>query len=468
MGKLGDRTRDLCVRVWRPSQLVGAPQGLGAQRSTTLGWDVGLLRSDLVRFAEGSGLPPSRSAGTRPGQQPSPQRQRLTRQVGPNPADLCCLHTGRKHTNEQCHGRESRQIPAGQPLPPPPPLPPRSPRVGPGAGDRCCYHSSDTHMAKHTTDECVELQRMQAMDRHAKDMCKQRVHGPAPSGKVSKHTPGPGRRIKFGEGGLSRREASRPPRRAPRSPEPRPPGGDRRRAASVEKGGLDIVMSETGNPRLVRVAPAPVPSSSPAMLPSHTPLSCRSTSRARRSPLQAVLWCGVFLGFLALAHGQASGALALVNGQARRVNSFPPFAYHPLMPRFPFSSLHTCIMEYGGGITPLPMPPAAMPLPTALQPTLPWHLPVQPVLQPMLQLLSLCCWCSLLFLLPAMSAFGLNLMAFLQGQLGQLGQGLISWKKAAAMHGGHGQVSKSGRSGQVCVMFGPEAEAGPQVQVQTL
>ena len=156
----------------------------------------------------------------------------------------------------------------------------------------------------------------------------------------------------------------------------------------------------------------------------------------------------VFLGFLALAHGQASGALALVNGQARRVNSFPPFAYHPLMPRFPFSSLHTCIMEYGGGITPLPMPPAAMPLPTALQPTLPWHLPVQPVLQPMLQLLSLCCWCSLLFLLPAMSAFGLNLMAFLQGQLGQLGQGLISWKKAAAMHGGRGQVSNPGKAGQ--------------------
>ena len=113
-----------------------------------------------------------------------------------------------------------------------------------------------------------------------------------------------------------------------------------------------------------------------------------------------------------------------------------------------------------------------MPLPTALQTTLPWHLPVQPVLQPMLQLLSLCCWCSLLFLLPAMSAFGLNLMAFLQGQLGQLGQGLISWKKAAAMHGGQwaGEQIWQGRSGQVCVMFGPEAEAeaGPQVQVQTL
>ena len=109
-------------------------------------------------------------------------------------------------------------------------------------------------------------------------------------------------------------------------------------------------MSDSGSPRLVRFAPAPVRSSSQAMLPSHTLLSCRSTSRARRSPLQAVLWCGVFLGFLALAHGQASGALALANGQASRVSSFPPFAYHPLMPRFPFSSLHTCIMEYGGGL----------------------------------------------------------------------------------------------------------------------
>ena len=59
------------------------------------------------------------------------------------------------------------------------------------------------------------------------------------------------------------------------------------------------------------------------------------------------------------------------------------FDSHPLMPRFPFSSPHMCIMEYGGGPDPLPMPPSAMPRPITSQPAL---------LQPMLQLISLLCW----------------------------------------------------------------------------
>ena len=122
-----------------------------------------------------------------------------------------------------------------------------------------------------------------------------------------------------------------------------------------------------------------------------------------------------------LANGQAGGVLVLANGRANRVNSFPPFDSHPLMPRSPFSPPHTCIMEYGGGSDPLPMPPSAMPLPITSQPALLQPLPGQPVLQPMLQLLFLCCWCSLLFLLPALSACSLSVVDFLSGLMGQWG-----------------------------------------------
>ena len=113
-----------------------------------------------------------------------------------------------------------------------------------------------------------------------------------------------------------------------------------------------------------------------------------------------------------LANGQAGGVLVLASGRASRVNSFPPFDSHPLMPRSPFSPPHTCIMEYGGGSDPLPMPPSAMSLPITSQPAL---------LQPMLQLLFLCCWCSLLFLLPALSACSLSVVDLLSGLMGQWG-----------------------------------------------
>ena len=152
-----------------------------------------------------------------------------------------------------------------------------------------------------------------------------------------------GKTSRFGKGGLSDKRRARS-----RSPVPRGPDCDRRRrGASVEEvdDDCDLVMGDTGNPRLVRLASAPAPLSSSAGLPSHPPFSCRSPAapkstqpRARRAAQRAVLGWGVLLGFLVLA-----------NGRANRVNSFPPFDSHPLMPRSPFSPPHTCIMKYGGG-----------------------------------------------------------------------------------------------------------------------
>ena len=66
----------------------------------------------------------------------------------------------------------------------------------------------------------------------------------------------------------------------------------------------------------------------------------------------------------------------------------------------------------------------------------------------MLQLLFLCCWCSLLFLLPALSACSLSVVIFLSGLMGQWRQGLMSWENVVTVHGSPGQVSKFGEAGQ--------------------
>ena len=110
-----------------------------------------------------------------------------------------------------------------------------------------------------------------------------------------------GKNSRFGKGGLSDKRRARS-----RSTVPRGPDCDRRRrGASVEEvdDDCDLVMGDTGNPRLVRLASAPAPLSSSAGPPSHPPFSCRSPAapkstqpRARRAALRAVLWCGGFLG----------------------------------------------------------------------------------------------------------------------------------------------------------------------------
>ena len=77
----------------------------------------------------------------------------------------------------------------------------------------------------------------------------------------------------------------------------------------------DLVMGDTGNPQLVRLASAPLILRRAAYSPTfflQVTAAPRSTQpRARRAGLRAVLWCGVFLGFLALANGQAGGVLVL-------------------------------------------------------------------------------------------------------------------------------------------------------------
>ena len=89
-----------------------------------------------------------------------------------------------------------------------------------------------------------------------------------------------------------------------------------------------------------------------------------------------------------------------------------------------------------------------MSLPITSKPALLQPLPGQPVLQPMLQLLFLCCWCSLLFLLPTLSACSLSVVDFLSGLMGQWRQGLMSWGNVVAVHSNPGQVSKFGKAGQ--------------------